>query len=109
MMAEHLSYDGVLLETVVRDLERHCNIADHGGGWVSAFRVGSEAVSMNLKTHETIEVAGKQKGLTMKPTAPPVETGEGRGSLATCARTTRRRSKADTDATQHLRRKPGPI
>ena len=58
-MAEHLSYDGTLLETVVRDLERHYSIADHGGGWVSAFCIGGEAVPMNLKTYETIEVAGK--------------------------------------------------
>ena len=71
-MAEHLSYDGTLLETVVRDLERHCSIADHGGGWVSAFHVGSEAIPMNLKTHEMIEATGKQKGLTTKPAAPPV-------------------------------------
>ena len=85
-MAEHLSYDGVLLETAVKDLERHYSIADHGGGWVSAFHVGGEAVPTNLKTHETIEVAGKQKGLTTKLAAPPVETGKDRGSLATCAR-----------------------
>ena len=86
-MAEHLSYDGSLLETAVRDLERHYSIADHDGGWVSAFRVGDEAVPTNLKTHEMIEVAGKQKGLTMKPVVPPVETGKDRGSLATCSRT----------------------
>ena len=107
-MPEHLSYDGVLLETVVRDLERHCNIADHGGGWVSAFRVGSEAVLINLKTHKMIEVVGKQKGLTTKPATPPVEMRKDRGSLATCARTARRCSKADTDAMLYLWQKPGP-
>ena len=58
-MAEHLSYDSALLETVVRDLERHCSKADHGGSWVSAFRIDGKAVLMNLKTHEMIEVAGK--------------------------------------------------
>ena len=72
-MAEHLTYDGTLLETAVRDLERHCSIADHGGNWVSAFHIGGKAILMNLKTHEMIEVAGLQKGLTMKPVVPPIE------------------------------------
>ena len=75
-MAEHLSYDGALLETTARDLERHWSIAAHGGDWVSVFHIGGEAVPTNLKTHETIEVAGKQKGLTTKPVAPPVEIGK---------------------------------
>ena len=75
-MMEHLSYDGALLETAVRDLERHYSIADHDGGWVSTSRIGGEAVPMNLKSHEMIKVTGKQNGLTMKPTAPPVETGK---------------------------------
>ena len=105
MMAKHLSYDGALLEMAVRDLETHCSIADHGSGWVSPFCIGSEAIPMNLKTHKMIEVAGKQKGLTTKPAAPPVETGKDRGSLATFARTARRGSEADTDATPHLQRK----
>ena len=109
MMAEHLSYDVALLKTAVRDLERHYSIADHGDGWVSVFHVCGEDVPTNLKTHETIEVAGKQKGLTMKPAAPPVEMGKDRGNLAMCARTARRRSKADTNATSHLERKPRPI
>ena len=108
-MAEHLSYDSVLLETAVRYLERHYSIADHGGSWVSAFCVGGEAIPTNLKTHKMIEVAGKQKGLTTKPAALLVEVGKDRGSLATCARTTWRRSEADTDATPHLRWKPRPI
>ena len=108
-MAEHLSYDGALLETAVGDLERHCSIADHGDGWVNVFRIGGKAIPMNLKTHETIEVAGKQKGLTMKLAAPPVEMGKDRGSLGTCARTTRRRFEADTDVTLHLRWKHRPI
>jgi len=58
-MAEHLSYDDVLLETAVRDLERHCSIADHGDGWVSVFHVCGEDVPTNLKTHKMIEVVGK--------------------------------------------------
>ena len=108
-MAEHLSYDGALLETVVRDLERHWSIAAHGGDWVSVFHIGGEAVSTNLKTHGTIEVVGKQKGLTTKPATPPVEMRKDRGSLATCARTSRWCSEADTDATPYLRWKPMPI
>ena len=99
----------MLLEMMVGDLERHYNIADQGGGWVSAFCVGDEAIPTNLKTYKVIEVAGKQKGLTTKPIAPPVETGKGQGSLATFARTARRGSEADTDATPHLQRKPRPI
>ena len=31
-MAEHLSFGSVLLEAAVRYWERHCSIADHGGG-----------------------------------------------------------------------------
>ena len=58
-MAKHLSYDGALLEMAVRDLERHCSIADHGSGWVSMFCASDKVVPTNLKTHETIEVAGK--------------------------------------------------
>ena len=81
-MLKHLSYDGELLETAIRDLERHCSTADHGGGYVSAFHIGGEAVPMSIKTHETIEVARKQKGLTKKLAAPPVEMGKDRGSLA---------------------------
>ena len=102
-MAEHLSFGSVLLEVAVRYRERHYSIADHGGGWVSTFRIGGEAVPTNLRARETIEVAGKQKGLTPKPAAPPVETGKDRGSLATCACIARRRFEADTNATLHLR------
>ena len=90
-MAEHLSYDSVLLETAVRYLERHYSIADHGGSWVSAFCVGGEAIPTNLKTHKMIEVVGKQKGLTMKPAAQSVGTEKTRGTLATYACTGRRR------------------
>ena len=50
-MAEHLSYDSVLLETAVRYLERHYSIADHGGGWVSTFCIDSEAIQTNLRAY----------------------------------------------------------
>jgi len=108
-MAEHLSYDGALLETAVRDLERHYSIVDHGDGWVCTFCIGGVAVLMNLKTHKMIEVVGKQKGLTTKPAAPSVEMGKDRGSLATYARNAWRCSEADTYATPHLWQKPRPI
>jgi len=108
-MDEHISYSGTLLGTAARDPERHYSIADHGSDWVSTFCIGDKAVPMNLKTHETIAVARKQKGLTTKPAMPPIETKKDRGSLAMCARTTRWRSEADSNVTPHLRRKPRPI
>ena len=45
-MAEHLSFGSVLLEATVRYQERHCNIADPGGGWDNVFRDDGEAVSV---------------------------------------------------------------
>ena len=62
---------------------------------------------MKLRASEMMEALGKQKGITMKPAAQSAEEEGDRGTLATYARTTRRRSEADTDASARRRRTPG--
>ena len=52
-------YAGHQQGSSVRYLETHYSISDHDGGCVSMFCIGGEAISTNLKTHKTIEVAGK--------------------------------------------------
>lgn len=42
MATEHLGYDSMLLDAVVRDLEGLCSIVNHGGSWGSAFPDGGE-------------------------------------------------------------------
>ena len=55
-----------------------------------------------------MEAMGKQEGITMKPAAQSIEEEGDRGTLATYARTVRRRSEADTATSAHRRHTPWP-
>ena len=75
--AEHLSFDSVLLDVAVRYWERHCSIADHGGGWDNAFCDDDEAIAVTYSPHEGNAVAEKQSELTEVHAVVTVETGKG--------------------------------
>jgi hypothetical protein len=67
---------------------------------------GGVSIPASLRASEIEETAGKQEWLTMGTAVQPVEVEEDRGTPATCARTTQRRSEHGTDVSQPVHRAP---
>jgi hypothetical protein len=70
----------------------------------AANRQGGGHVPATLLANEAKEVVGRQERLTVRTAVQPIEVEEGRGTLATCARTARRHSEPGIPASPHHRR-----
>ena len=89
---------------MVRDSKAHCR----GLQRRAAIRGNGATVLENLRTLGGVEVVDKHQWFIVVHAQLTVEAGERCGGLATCARTTRRRSKRGTIASTLCHRASWP-